>query len=431
MAALEELTIFAESILYTTHHSCIDLKKIYWTPIMVFIALCLLMLISGCGSDGGGGTILGTIRGSVYDASTHNPVASAVVTIGSCYTAMTTSSGEYFVPISAGVYNIRIEAPGYISVEMFDIEVWEGDDTVCDASMTADGSNTPPDRPVLVTPADGETEVSLRPMLTTQPFEDSDDSDHHIKSHWQTATDLSFEDSTRIVDLTSDNALTTLNSELIFEPNTSYYWRVRFFDSLNAASEWSEPYSFTTAVDTDMDNMPDYWENLNGLDPTINDAEQDPDNDGFTNLEEYCLETDPWNPPSGPGAVIMGFVRGGIINARNDDAVRAQILTSGGIVAESSQYGNYFMVHPVGKYSIMVSADKYYRATDMIVVSEATTTYLDVELTPTTQESGGGSSNGGGCFIEIIRTLSLQETNSAYCFHCYIIGDRLIFSIPK
>ncbi len=40
--------------------------------------------------------------------------------------------------------------------------------------------------------------------------------------------------------------------------------------------------------------MPDWWENLHGLDPfDPSDADEDPDGDGATNLEEYLRGTDP------------------------------------------------------------------------------------------------------------------------------------------
>lgn len=54
--------------------------------------------------------------------------------------------------------------------------------------------------------------------------------------------------------------------------------------------------------DSDGDGMPDYWEgqyavptdpNVPGLDPLVDDASLDNDNDGMTNLNEYYAETDP------------------------------------------------------------------------------------------------------------------------------------------
>jgi len=45
--------------------------------------------------------------------------------------------------------------------------------------------------------------------------------------------------------------------------------------------------------DHDHDGMDDVWESEHGLDPTLDDGDEDPDGDGFTNAEEYLLGTDP------------------------------------------------------------------------------------------------------------------------------------------
>jgi type VI secretion system secreted protein Hcp len=49
-------------------------------------------------------------------------------------------------------------------------------------------------------------------------------------------------------------------------------------------------------LDSDGDGMPDWWERLYGLNPDLNDANEDFDGDGFTNLQEFQLGT---NPASG------------------------------------------------------------------------------------------------------------------------------------
>lgn len=49
----------------------------------------------------------------------------------------------------------------------------------------------------------------------------------------------------------------------------------------------------TNATDSDNDGMPDSWELQYGLNPTLNDAQDDLDNDGFSNLDEFLQETDP------------------------------------------------------------------------------------------------------------------------------------------
>ncbi len=63
-------------------------------------------------------------------------------------------------------------------------------------------------------------------------------------------------------------------------------------DTLTNAEEYSlglNPWS----ADTDLDKIPDNWELEHGLNPLVNDASNDPDEDGKTNLDEYLDDTDP------------------------------------------------------------------------------------------------------------------------------------------
>jgi hypothetical protein len=46
--------------------------------------------------------------------------------------------------------------------------------------------------------------------------------------------------------------------------------------------------------DTDNDKIPDKWEVERGLDPLIDDSQQDPDGDGIVNLGEYLLNRNPF-----------------------------------------------------------------------------------------------------------------------------------------
>ena len=52
-------------------------------------------------------------------------------------------------------------------------------------------------------------------------------------------------------------------------------------------------------IDSDDDGISDFWEILHGLDPSINDAQLDPDADDLSNLQEFkAPRTDPQNPDS-------------------------------------------------------------------------------------------------------------------------------------
>jgi hypothetical protein len=59
-------------------------------------------------------------------------------------------------------------------------------------------------------------------------------------------------------------------------------------------------------VDWDADGIPDDWEIRYGLNPWANDANLDSDGDGLTNLEEYELGTDPFNPDTDGDGILDG-----------------------------------------------------------------------------------------------------------------------------
>jgi len=57
---------------------------------------------------------------------------------------------------------------------------------------------------------------------------------------------------------------------------------------------------FAAATDTDLDGIPDMWEQQYGTNPSEDDAQEDGDLDGFSNLIEYTLGTDPLEVSSRP-----------------------------------------------------------------------------------------------------------------------------------
>ena len=62
------------------------------------------------------------------------------------------------------------------------------------------------------------------------------------------------------------------------------------------------------SLDTDGDKMPDGWEVTYELDPIVNDASSDKDNDGYSNLQEYQSDTDPNDPNSKPSSKAMPWI---------------------------------------------------------------------------------------------------------------------------
>jgi len=72
-----------------------------------------------------------------------------------------------------------------------------------------------------------------------------------------------------------------------------------------------EDMDFVLPIDDDHDEMGDIWEGDWGLDVGRDDGAEDPDGDGYTNLEEYRLGTDPTSGPDGAGGCGCAGCSGG------------------------------------------------------------------------------------------------------------------------
>jgi hypothetical protein len=106
-----------------------------------------------------------------------------------------------------------------------------------------------PATPELISPAGGASQVSLTPLLITSSFDDADE-DTHVRTQYQIATRFDWdnmEESDFVLDATFENNLNSLELVAsILDPETTYYWRVRYFDDRQGTSGWSEHASFMT-----------------------------------------------------------------------------------------------------------------------------------------------------------------------------------------
>ena len=72
--------------------------------------------------------------------------------------------------------------------------------------------------------------------------------------------------------------------------------------------------------DTDGDGMPDDFEVNKNLDPNRDDAQEDPDNDGLTNLREFQLGTEPGNPDTDGDGMPDGYEADNNLNPNVKDS---------------------------------------------------------------------------------------------------------------
>jgi len=110
---------------------------------------------------------------------------------------------------------------------------------------TEAGVLPPPDKPVLSAPADGAADVTLTPTLETDAFSGAPGTTHK-STLWQVGTADDFASVTVIDDeSTADLTSRTIAAGKLLN-GTTYYWRVRFRDSNDTLSEWSDAWSFRT-----------------------------------------------------------------------------------------------------------------------------------------------------------------------------------------
>jgi C1A family cysteine protease len=118
---------------------------------------------------------------------------------------------------------------------------------VCVKAFTADSR---PEKPVLASPADGASNVSISVTLRTNPFVSPEGVSEHRATLWQVSTVPDFSGGFALNDESTTNLTSMAPGSAVLRPSTRYYWRVRFKDSNGAYSEWSDSRSFTTSAES-------------------------------------------------------------------------------------------------------------------------------------------------------------------------------------
>jgi hypothetical protein len=248
--------------------------------------------------------------------------------------------------------------------------------------------NNAPNQPVLESPEDGSQDIPLNITLIGGAFTDENtaEGDFHYQTHWQVGLDSSF--ATPLLDLVSPVSLTTLILPgSVLTEEAVYYWRVRYFDSYEAGSEWSETFAFKTTTatrDANGNGIPDAQE-LDAASPADLDQNGIPDvsqiSDQFKALNtidgsgqiafettipdiiEFVESCDPEAYPDEGGQSKPGDIRFGLLSFRlriqNTDAAATVAVYFSASLPDSYKWYKYDLVKGWHIYADAVfSADR-------------------------------------------------------------------------
>lgn len=144
--------------------------------------------------------------------------------------------------------------------------------------------NAPPDQPTNSSPSDGATGVALNPSLTGSTYSEPD-GEAHADTEWRIDDDSDFSSSVWTRTAGSAEETTTVNTTngtfaneqsgaSSLNPDTIYYWQVRYNDG-TVWSDWSTATSFTTTGPTVEQSAYRFFENANSADVGSALASQD------------------------------------------------------------------------------------------------------------------------------------------------------------
>jgi len=107
-------------------------------------------------------------------------------------------------------------------------------------SATSFTTNFAPDQPMNINPSDGAINQPLTVTLKSSIYTEQD-GDTHAASQWQIAIDSNFLASALVLDDESGTQLTSYTAPSdTLNPDTTYWWRVRYQDSFGIWSDWDD-----------------------------------------------------------------------------------------------------------------------------------------------------------------------------------------------
>ncbi len=126
---------------------------------------------------------------------------------------------------------------------------------------TGGGSGNPPQG--IVSPSDGQVNVSLTPVLEVESFPDVAHAAQNAGIRWQIATDADF--SYLVFEMTGPTDFNKLTvPALVLDPLTTYYWRAQYIGAPESSPGQTAVASFTTGpnpmTDADHNGLPDSQE---------------------------------------------------------------------------------------------------------------------------------------------------------------------------
>lgn len=302
------------------------------------------------------------------------------------------------------------------------------DEYRADLEPDSPGVGAAPNQAVAVSPT-GDTNVTCSPTLSAQAYADSD-GDAHIATQWQI---YAVDSGDCLLDVISDRRLTSLKVPLmLLDGESSYQWRLRYFDSGGKASPWSTLATFTTAAvnnDQNGNGIPDDEESgvLGGsvsvhaistaaADITPTDIDADSVETTVTVgqaalLDPVDFDTDATTPDVLPGAVVAYKLNLGVSGAQAQVTVQLSSAAPADAVwlkydaidgwqdfsAQSAFSADRQSVTMTIRDGGIGDADGV--ANGIILDPAGLSTAAVDSSTGTSTSADGGGGGGGGCFI--------------------------------